>query len=123
MRRCQLFLGNAAFDGLDEVGTEILRRDNVVQCSYFQGAMHAMDSVEFRRHLSHLFGMHDFKEFVPLGAQAILLRSFGQRERSSLIYLAECASLMLGTPHRNCQKGGWTLTPETRTVWESGTEC
>ena len=53
-----------------------------------------------------------------------LLANHGRECHSSLINLAEWASLILEyTAPKLPERGGWTLTPETRTDWESGTEC
>jgi hypothetical protein len=57
-----------------------------MQRTHLEGAMDTVHAIELLRQLSQFLGMHDFEEFIQLGAQAVLLYSvcFGHRPVQSL---------------------------------------
>src|SRR5579862_1020161 len=69
------FLFHTALHRMDEIRAKMRRRDNAVQGPYSQGPLYGVDAIELSCHFPQFFGMYDFEEFVPLGAQAPFLHT------------------------------------------------
>jgi hypothetical protein len=52
---------HTAFDGMDQKWAQVAWRNNVMESADRESAMHAVDAVEFGRHLAQFLGMDNFK--------------------------------------------------------------
>src|SRR5271165_2112821 len=74
-------LCNSARNRVNQVGAQIARRNDGVQCSHLQRAMHAVDAIELARYLTQLFGMNEFEQFFKFDPEPTLVDTvaLGQR--------------------------------------------
>src|SRR5271166_1630174 len=76
-----LHFGNAAFDRIDEIRTQLGGRNYAIESAYLERPLHAVYTVKLGGHFAQLLGVHDLEEFVPLGAQSAFVRALSLRHR------------------------------------------
>src|SRR5208282_440567 len=76
-----LHSGNAAFDRMNEIRTQVFGWNNVIESAHVESALYAVHAVKLSRHFAQLLGVHDFEKLVKLSAQAAFLSAVSFRQR------------------------------------------
>ena len=64
---------------MNDVRTKICGWKDLIQRAHAKSPIYAMYTVKLVGYLAELLGMHNLEEFVPLGAEAVLLHALTLR--------------------------------------------